>query len=300
MSQSEFTGKKPFSYAGDVFLLISVFAWGVNFPVAKYTLHSMPPIAFSSSRYFMASLILFAFLKLQKRSLALTVKEAFSVAGIGLLGVTLFQGGWAFGLSMTSASKASIIISITPVFGALISGILGNWPSVKAWIGIAISLGGTFIVINNSLTAITIGEGRIEGDLLIIFAAAIWAVYTAVSGPMLAKTGPVFVTAWAMLFGATFLSLIGISDIIEHDWLGMGIDVWAALLFTAVMGGALAFVGYSAGVSRIGMTKGMTYSFLIPLIAILTAYLFLGETLTLVQLSGGLIALFGVWLTRVS
>lgn len=249
MHQSANTDKLPTSYSGDLFMIGAVFAWGVNFPVAKFTLAFMPPLVFSSSRYFAASLILFALLKLQKRSVAISLREAWMLAGIGLLGVTLFQGGWAWGLSLTTASKASILVSITPVFGALISGIGGHWPSLKAWGGIFLSLCGTFIVINNSLTALTVGEGRVEGDLLIIFAAAVWALYTAVNRPLLSLKGPVFVTAWSMLFGAGFLALMDLPGLTGHAWENMTYTDWSAWGFTAIMGAALAFVWYCAGIT---------------------------------------------------
>lgn len=291
-------GKSPPSYSGDLFMIGAVFAWGVNFPVAKFTLAAMPPLVFSSSRYFAASLILFALLRLQKRSVAISIREAWMLAGIGLLGVTLFQGGWAWGLSLTTASKASVLVSTAPVFGALISGIGGQWPSGKAWGGIFLSLCGSFIVINNSLTMLNIGDGRIEGDLLIIFAAAVWALYTALNRPLLSLKGPVFVTAWSMLFGASFLALIDIPGLFGHGWGEMNYMEWSAWGFTALMGAAVAFVWYCAGITRLGMTRGMVYSFLIPVIAILTAFLFLGETMSPVQILGALIALGGVWLTR--
>ena len=51
MPQSIETDKAPLSYSGDIFMLGAVFAWGVNFPVAKFTLAFMPPLVFSSSRY---------------------------------------------------------------------------------------------------------------------------------------------------------------------------------------------------------------------------------------------------------
>ncbi|MCP4755583.1 MAG: EamA family transporter [Proteobacteria bacterium] len=59
-------------------------------------------------------------------------------------------------------------------------------------------------------------------------------------------------------------------------------------------------IWYYAGIVRIGITRGMVYGFFIPVVAIFTAVLFFGETMTLVQQFGAVIVLIGVDMTRSS
>lgn len=284
--------------SGDLFLVAAVFAWGINFPIAKYVLQYMDPIVFSATRYLAAAFLLFGLLVFQGVRLRITRQELWLLVVIGLLGITLFQGGWAYGLSLTSASKASVLITTSPIFGALIAAFQGNVPSPKAWLGIFLAFLGVVIVINNSLTSITIGIGSIVGDLLIISASFMWAVYTFVSEPIVSRRGPIFVTAWAMLFGAVILTLIGIPSLLDPQWIYMPGMSWLAWASTTVFGAALAFVWYCAGITRLGITRGMVYSYFIPVIAILTAVLFFDESMTLVQLFGALVVFAGVALTR--
>ena len=284
--------------SGDLFLIGAVFAWGINFPFAKYALDFMDPIVFSATRYAIAPLLLFGLLWMKKSTIAISLREAGMLAIIGLLGVTLFQGGWAYGLNLTSASKASVLITTSPIFGALISAALGNRPGIKAWIGIVLAFLGVAIVINNSLTEFTLGAGSIMGDLMIVGASLAWALYTFVSGPLIAKRGPILVTAWAMLFGAVLLTVIGIPKLAVMDWGDVPGFGWLAWSSTAIFGAALAFVWYCAGIARLGMTKGMVYSFFIPIIAILSSVILLDEVITIVQIIGAVIVLFGVKLTR--
>ncbi|MBW1812813.1 MAG: DMT family transporter [Deltaproteobacteria bacterium] len=286
------------SKSGDLFLIASVIAWGVNFPFAKFVLAFMGPMVFSSTRYGIASILLFAILWQQKASMKISFREVKVLIVVGLLGVTLFQGFWAFGLKMTSASKASILVTTSPIFAALISAFRGDRPSLVSWCGILLSLFGVAIVINNSLTEITIGIGNITGDLLIVGAALMWAFYTFVSEPIVSRRGAILTTAWSMLFGATILAIVGIPSFGLQDWGSVPINGWLAWGFTAVMGAALAFVWYCAGIARIGITRGIVYGFLIPVVAILTSVLFFGESMTLVQLFGAAIVLVGVKMTR--
>ncbi|MEH6545078.1 MAG: DMT family transporter [Sneathiella sp.] len=292
------TPKKAILEGGDFFLIAAVLAWGVNFPIAKFTLSFMEPVVFSATRYLAASLLLFFILLVRKEDISIKKREIGLLIVIGFLGITLFQGGWAYGLNLTSASKASILITTSPIFGALLSAISGNRPSLLSWCGIFVAFLGVVIIINNSLTEIIIDYGSILGDLLIVAASFMWAIYTFISAPIVSRRGPVLVTAWAMLFGAAILSLAGYQGLTMQDWSSISPVGWLAWAATSVFGAALAFVWYCAGIARLGITRGMVYSFFIPVVAILTSILFFGEALSLVQICGAVVILFGVILTR--
>lgn len=285
---------------GDLFLIASVFAWGVNFPIAKFVLEFMPPVVFSATRYFSASAILFAMVLLSGQSLRLSWREAGELLIIGLLGIALFQGGWAYGLNLTTASKASILVATAPIFATLIVSFRGERTSVLGWSGILLSLLGVAVIINNSFSEFTIRGGNVWGDLLIIGAAFVWAVYTVVSGPMVQRRGPLFVTAWAMLFGATILFLIDVPAMLHTDYAAIPLVGWLAWSATALLGAALAFVWYCAGITRLGVARGMAYSFAIPVIAITTSVVFFGESFSFVQICGVVVVFAGIHLTRKS
>ncbi|WP_025897643.1 DMT family transporter [Sneathiella glossodoripedis] len=285
---------------GDLFLIASVFAWGVNFPIAKFVLEYMSPLVFSSTRYFTASAILFSLVYFSGQSLRISLKEAVQLFVIGLLGIALFQGGWAYGLNLTTASKASILVATSPVFATLLVLLRGERTSILGWAGILVSLGGVFIVINNSFTEVTVYGGSIIGDLFIIGASFVWAIYTIVSGPMVVRRGPIFVTAWAMLFGAIILFCADMPAMIYTEYQNIPLEGWIAWSVTALLGAALAFVWYCSGISRLGVARGMSYSFLIPIIAISTSVLFFDESFSLIQIIGVAVVLGGIHLTRKS
>ncbi len=298
MDEKQAVANGKSSSSGDLFLIAAIIAWGVNFPFAKSALEFMNPIVFSSTRYGVASILLFCLLWQQKTSIIVNIKEIQQLFVVGLFGVALFQGGWAYGLNLTSASKASVLITTSPIFAALISALRGNRPSLVSWFGILLSFFGVAVVINNSLTEITLGKGSITGDLLIVVASIMWALYTFVSKSIVSRRGPILVSAWSMLFGSMMLGVVGIPAFGLQDWNIIPMAGWLSWAFTAVFGAGLAFVWYCAGIARIGITRGMVYGFLIPVVAIFTSVLFFGEVMTLVQLFGAAIVLFGVKMTR--
>lgn len=292
------TDSKKWPASGDLFLIGSVFAWGINFPIAKTVLGVMDPLVFSSTRYLLAAALLFILLLIRGQSIRINGREALQLFGIGFLGITLFQGGWAFGLNLTTASKASILIATAPVFGCFFAIFKGEKTSILGWFGILLSLFGVFVIINNSLTAITLGGGSFAGDMMIIGAACVWALYTTVSGSIILRRGPILVTAWGMLFGALVLSVVAIPALTQQQWQVIPPTIWLAWTCTAILGAACAFIWYCAGISRLGITKGMSYSFFIPVVAMTASVLFLGESLSAVQWVGAAIVLLGVRLAR--
>ncbi|MCG8491179.1 MAG: DMT family transporter [Sneathiellales bacterium] len=283
--------------AGDLYLLASSFAWGVNFPIAKSVLAEMDPMIFSASRYFVASLFLFAILFVRRENLKVSLREFLMLSFIGILGITIFQGAWALGLNLTSASKASVLVATAPIFGAMIGSFRGDKTSILGWVGIAVSILGVFILVNNSVTELTFAKGNILGDLLIIVAAIIWSVYTIVSASMVKSRGPIVVTSYGMLVGAVVLSFAAFPALPEQNW-DLPLSIWISWGSTAFLGAAFAFVWYCAGISRLGVSRGMVYGFFIPAVAIATAILFFDETMSVIQISGAVLILFGVYLTR--
>jgi drug/metabolite transporter (DMT)-like permease len=98
--------------------------------------------------------------------------------------------------------------------------------------------------------------------------------------------------------GTIPLLLICAPTIIRLDWAEIPWSAWLALIISGTFGIALAYFFWNYGVSRLGSARTSLFSNLVPPIALLTAWLWLGETLTLQQGIGTLLALGGVILAR--
>ena len=89
----------------------------------------------------------------------------------------------------------------------------------------------------------------------------------------------------------------GIGDI---RWDGVTPGIVACYLFTAIVAGALGYLFWYAGIARLGIARAVIYSYLIPVFALLSAVLFLGEHISTVQLAGAAVVICGLVLTRIS
>ena len=101
-----------------------------------------------------------------------------------------------------------------------------------------------------------------------------------------------------MVAGTIPLVLISIPDLRRQDWANVPPLAWGALLYSAVFAVTVGYTIWYASVQRVGNARTAIYSNLTPVVAILFAWLTLGDALAPLQLLGGAIVLAGLIVTR--
>lgn len=291
-------GGQTFPSRGDLYLLTTVAIWGNVFPVAKYVLGTLPPLTFAASRYFLAAIVLMLLLVWREGLQLPRRRDLPALIAFGFFGVTVLQLLWTNALALTAASKGAILVALSPIFGMLITALRGQRPTPLAWAGVVLSFAGVFLVINNSLTRFNLAGGSLVGDLLFLGVALCWAGYSVMAPPYLQRLGPLRVTAWSMLFGAVLLLPFMAIDLHRVDWNAVSWPIWIGFLYTAIPAGALGYLWWYEGISRLGVARSVIYSYLIPVFAVLSAVLFLGEHVSGYQLAGAAVVIAGLALTR--
>ena len=195
---------------GDAVMLVTALLMGSSYPVAKDVLAVMSPLLYSSSRYLIAGLLLLAVIALRRQPLALPRRDWLPILLLSLLGVTLFQACWGYGISRTSPSVGSIVMTTTTTFSALFAWMQGRRLSALGWTGIAIAFAGVLLVVNNSLSRITLEVGNLEGAAFWLVAAFCWALYVDRSVPYSLRLGSLRVVAWTTLLGALVLLAVAL------------------------------------------------------------------------------------------
>ena len=108
-----------------------VVVWGVNFAVVKRALATFPPLGFNALRFVLASLFVLAVLRSRG---ALQRPEARDIPRfiiLGLVGNVLYQLAFILGLERTRAGNASLMLSLSPMFTALLSAASGGSVRVR-------------------------------------------------------------------------------------------------------------------------------------------------------------------------
>jgi drug/metabolite transporter (DMT)-like permease len=283
----------------DVLMLAAVVMWGVNFSFIKIALRELSPAGFNGLRLSLSALIFLGLLAISRERFAVSKKDAWRLLAIGVAGNTFYQLFFIQGIGLTSASNTSFILSMTPIFVALLSALLGferiHW---AAWLGIMISFFGLYLVIANENGGVRFSEMNLRGDLSVFLATILWAAYTVFSKPLLERMSPLKFSALTMAFGAFFYVPWTVPEISRISWRFVTWKAWGSLILSALFGLVVGYLIWYYSVKRVGNAKTAVYNNMTPIFTAGFAVLMLGEKVELFQGVGAGIILIGVYLTR--
>jgi drug/metabolite transporter (DMT)-like permease len=289
----------------DAWLLLMAIIWGTNYAIVKSAFREIDPQAFNALRLLLASTVM-GLASLAARRLHLdddfhtaarvTSDDWARLILLGLVGHCIYQYLFVGGLARTSVANGSLIISLTPVVITLASAV-GGREHIGAlhWAGTLLSLAGIYLVIGRGAH---VSGASVRGDLMMMMAVGCWAFYTIGARPLMARHSPVGVTALTMIIGTIVYVPLVSPHLAALPWRAISLAAWLKLIYSAIFALCVAYTIWYAAVRRIGSARTAIYSNLLPLIAMLTAYLWLHEPIGRVKLMGAAAVLCGVALTR--
>ena len=294
--------------------------WGVNYSIVKHAFRELHPQAFNALRMTIASfvfLVVIAALQWRRsrpgpevapppeRSIGsifhtparISRSDWLGLAALGLVGQFLYQYLFVAGLARTSVANSSLIIAATPVLVALVTAARGeDRIGTLHWLGVGLSLAGIYIVVGRGAS---VGGSSWRGDLIMAAAVCCWAAYTLGARPLMTRHSPVGVTGLSMAIGTALYLPVALPHLRQAEWRGVSAGTWLALVYSALFALCIAYTIWYAAVREIGSARTSIYSNLIPVVAMLSAVMFLGEPLGGQKLVGAAAVLLGVGLTRV-
>ena len=294
------TSPKAHRYAGDLLTIGAAMLMGSSYPFAKEVLAGLSPLLFSASRYIVAGLVLIAALAILRKPMAVARRDWLPLLGLALIGVTLFQACWGLAIARSAPSVGSIVMSTTTAFSAILAWLAGRRLPALGWTGIVIAFAGVVLVVNNSLSELTLAAAGIEGTLLWLAAALAWAIYVERCAPYNARLGALRVMAWTTLIGALLLLPISLVFDQPSEFARLDDRLLAFWLYTGIFPVGIAYLGLTIGLERIGVSRVMVYMYLIPVAGVGLSAAFFDDPLTSARVLGGLIVLGGVVVTRIA
>jgi drug/metabolite transporter (DMT)-like permease len=283
----------------DALMLLAVVMWGINFSLIKIALRELTPGGFNGLRLLVTAVIFLVLLALSGEGFRLEKKDAWKLLLIGVAGNTLYQIFFIRGVSLTSASNTSLILSMSPIFVALMSAALGieriHW---AAWLGILISFSGLYLIIAGQNGGLHFSAESFKGDLSIFFGTILWALYTVFSKPFLEKLSPLKFSAITVSLGVLFYLPLTAGDILAIPWARVSWKAWAFIVLSSLFGFVFGYIFWYYSVKKVGNAKTAIYSNLTPVFTAVFAVFLLGDRIRSVQVLGAAIILTGVYLTR--
>jgi drug/metabolite transporter (DMT)-like permease len=283
----------------DIYMLLAIFIWAINFPFIKIALREFSPLAFNGIRLTFASVVLVFFLILSKHELRVEKRDLWKLIILGIIGNTIYQMLFIHGIHLTTASSTAIIMAMTPASVALLSSLLKHeelhW---AAWLGIVLSFVGFYLVITEQPGTFIFSWKSLKGDMMIFFGNIVWAVYTVFSKPLLGRISPLKWSALTLAVGTVFYLPFCVPAFVRQDFGQISYKGWSILIYSGLFALAFSYVAWYASVRRVGNSKTAIYGNITPVMTVIFAYIFIAEKISLWQAFGALIILSGIYLTR--
>jgi O-acetylserine/cysteine efflux transporter len=281
--------QRRWSWAGLLWALLAAALWGLAPVATKAALDGYSAEFVGCFRLVVATLL---FRVLAGQGARWFVADRWVwVAGVAL-GVDFIL--YNYGMQLTSANVAGLVINVEMVSTITFAvWLLDERLNARRLIGSAVTLGGVLMV---SFEGVHLGDlavgGQTHGNLLVMCAGISWSLFAvaqrrATHGPTLFhQLTPTFAVA-ALTTAPPLLS--------RGAWnIAGGPAPTAMLVVLTLLGTGLVYWVYAHAQQLIDVSVLATLLCSIPLFALVFAYIFLGETLTLRLVMGGLVVIAGI------
>jgi drug/metabolite transporter (DMT)-like permease len=280
----------------DLMLLATVTLWALNFTVTKYVLsHGFQPIAYACLRFGAAAAILSAVAYGRERSFEMRRRDLISLAGAALIGIFLNQLTFVYAIKLTTATTVALLFGTLPVLAGLFALVLGiDRVGPRFWVAGVLAAFGAALVALGSGGALS---AHLWGDLLALAATATWAWYSVAASPLLRRYSPLRVSSIAFVIGSIPLFVVGAPQLARQDF-SFGPGIWLLYVFAVVGPLFAANLLWFGAISRVGPSRASVFANLQPFLAAVFSLLILGESMTGVQIAGGVAIAGAIVLSR--
>jgi drug/metabolite transporter (DMT)-like permease len=281
------TSQRPLAIAAMVLVMIT---WGSTFVITKVSAREIPPLTLAFLRFAIATVALLplAWSRGGMKRLPNPIPAA-PLFWMALAGIAFFTIAFNYALVHASATQGALIYALGPAAIA-----------VTRTLGIILSTLGVGIVILAGQESGGDAPNPLLGAFWMVGAISAWAVYT-IYAKRLAHADQVIVTTCISALGALMLLPLSAMELARVESLPMpSLRAWMGLLFLGVVASSLAYVAYNYALRVLDASLVGVFTNLDPIVGVLTAAMFLSETLQTWQIVGGAIALGGMWLASTS
>jgi len=224
------------------------------------------------------------------------------------LGNFLFTLCMIYGVTLTSAVSAGVIMSTIPAMIALMSWFfLKERISARLWVAVACGALGIALVAlakGDSASDPLMAQGGTHdkvwlGNLLIFGTVLCEGSYAVIGKKLTAVLSPKRISAVINLWGFVLTTPMGVYLALDFDFAAVDARIWMLLLFYGLAASVWTVWLWMTGLKSVPASQAGVFTVMLPVSTALTGILALGETLTLIHAISFVIALAGLLLATV-
>ena len=277
------------------FLMITgMISWGVSWPAAKVVGRYGDPIDLIVWRFVLGILTMLIIMKSLKIQLKFPQKSLIHVVVASVL-IVLYNFNFLKGTQIGLSSLGGVIVpTISPLFTYVLTILLFKKQShIKEVAGLIFGFFGGILLIR--AWEISLENIVSSGNLYFLFGAILWSGVTILGQKVNKELHPFNFIFWvygiAMLIVLPIFSLESATAIFQNDLL-----FWLNFILISIINLGLGTTAYFITTMRLGSDKASSFMFIVPFSAVISASIFLGESIAFSTVIGGLFSTGAVYL----
>jgi len=283
-------------------LLISVpLTAAGNLVAGRYALNSFSPVQANALRYLVALAVL---APIARRWPLPQRRELPALAANGLLGICIYNVLFFYSLTLIPVAEAGLLEMIIPAASLLLAWLfLHEKISTRQIMGVMVGwLGIVWLV-----KLLPYGAGATKtasdwrGEIIMIVAVLIFAVYAVMGQSSLRRLPPPAVATWSCIFGTIPLVLFALPAFISSPriLLDASLASWLGVAYGGLIGFVFNIIAWYYCFQRIGVARTNIFLYLVPIFGAALAVPIFNESLTPWQIFGTAVTFSGVLLATV-
>lgn len=281
-------------------MVLSAFFWGGAFIAGKLSVPFIPVFTLTFLRFFIATIILYFVVNYKDKSnYKLTKKDIPIFLFTGIVGMFGYHIFFFTALKYTTAINSSLIAATNPIITTILCIIfVKDKITFKRAIGIILSFLGVFLTITNANLSTIRNLSLNKGDLIMLIAVCLWAIYSVFSKMVMHKFSPLILTFYSFLFCSLFLIPF---VIYERPWTfikQVPYSSFLAVVYMSVFASVIGYLVQQMSIKQIGPSNTSIFINLVPIFSILLSVTILKESISVVKIFTALLIITGVYICQ--
>ncbi len=280
-------------------LTLTALFWSGNMVLGRGIRADVPPMALAFWRWAIAFCLVLPLALPHLKSQWPQLRAGWRpVLILGVLGVGGYNTFAYISLQYTTATNAVLLNSFIPVATIAISwAFLGKHLRRVEAIGVAVSLLGALTIVARGDPAILLHLNLNIGDVWMLGAVLIWAIYTVGLGWRPAGVHPMLMLAAFCAVGLTVLLPAWLWEMAQGRHINLHAGSLASLAYVGIFPSFIGYIFYNRGVAEVGPNKASLFIHLMPVFGTLLSAIFLAEMPLWYHFLGIGLIFTGIWLT---
>ena len=280
-------------------LTLTALFWSGNMVVGRAIRGDVPPFSLAFWRWLIAFLLTLPLALPHLRQQWPLLKRGWRpLIALGTLGVGGFNTFAYIGLQYTSATNAVLLNSFIPVATIALSwAFLGKRLHGVEWLGVATSLAGVIVIVARGNAATLAALTLNLGDLWLLAAVVVWALYTIGLRWRPAGVDPMLMLAAFTVVGLVVLTPFYVWEVTQGRLIDATPAALAGIAYTGTLPAFVGYIFYNRAVGEVGASKASLFIHLMPVFGTLLSAVFLGEVPHGYHYTGIALIFVGIYLT---